>query len=355
MTEYMKLYLLVRQNIMDGVYAYGEKVPSKRRMAEKSGASVITVEHAYNLLMEEGYIEARERSGYYVIYQKGASFGGAIPSKTKRFTIGTAETENREKVERHLFPFSVFAKVMREVLTDFGEKIMSPSPNQGLFELREALSSYLARSRNMMVSPFQIWIGSGAEYLYGLNLQVLGRDRLYALEDPSYEKIRKVYEANGASIDFLPMKKDGIASEALEETKATVLHVTPVNSYPSGVTASASKRNEYVDWARERGGLIIEDDFDSEFTILSKPEDTLFSLDQGGHVIYMNSFSKTIAPSMRMAYVVLPPKLVSLYEKKVGFYSCTVPVFEQLVLAKFISQGHFERHINRVRRYRRRR
>ena len=150
----------------------------------------------------------------------------------------------------------------------------------------------------MDVSPEQILIGSGAEYIYGLNVQVLGRDRLYALENPSYDKIRKVYEANGARTDLLTMGEGGIESGELSRTKASVLHVTPFNSFPSGITASASKRAEYIRWAKARGGYIIEDDFDSEFTLLSKPEDTLFSLAPDGLVIYMNTFSKTIAPSV---------------------------------------------------------
>lgn len=205
----------------------------------------------------------------------------------------------------------------------------------------------------MDVSPEQILIGSGAEYIYGLNVQVLGRDRLYALENPSYDKIRKVYEANGARTDLLTMGEDGIESGELFRTKASVLHVTPFNSFPSGITASASKRAEYIRWAKARGGYIIEDDFDSEFTLLSKPEDTLFSLAPDGLVIYMNTFSKTIAPSIRAGYLVLPRSCMALYEKKAGFYSCTVPVYDQLVLAEFIDNGDFERHINRVRRRRR--
>ena len=151
------------------------------------------------------------------------------------------------------------------------------------------------------------------------------------------------------------MGQDGIRTEELARSRASVLHVTPFNSYPSGITASASKRAEYIRWAKERGGYIIEDDFDSEFTLLSKPEDTLYSLDPGGSVIYMNTFSKTIAPSVRAGYLVLPRPWVAVYEKKVGFYSCTVPVFDQLVLAEFMNRGHFERHINRVRRRRKKR
>lgn len=354
MTAYMTLYLSIRDAITSGVYGYGAKLPSKRQTAEAQGVSLITVAHAYDLLVEEGYVEPRERSGYFVVFREMDNYGAADPRPMSRsMDIARAKTEQREAGERDLFPFSIFARTMRSVLSAYGEKILDPSPNHGCEELRRAIASYLARSRHMRVSPEQILIGSGAEYLYGLNIQVLGQGQIYALEDPSYQKIEQVYRANGISIDKLRMGKSGIETSELLRTRARVLHVTPFNSFPSGITATASKRAEYLRFARERHAMIIEDDFDSEFTLLSKPEDTLFSMEPEGHVIYMNSFSKTIAPSIRTGYLVLPPQMVPLYQLRVGFYSCTVPVFDQLVLAEFISQGHFERHINRVRRRRR--
>ena len=353
MTGYMKLYTLLREKITRRIYHEGDKLPSKRQLADESGYSVITVEHAYELLTEEGYVEPRERSGYYVIYKEGDSYPVAEKVVPFRQTPERVDVERREAGERDLFPFSAFARTMRNVLSTSGEKILDPSPNKGCLALREALAAYLARSRHMEVSPEAILIGSGAEYLYGLNVQVLGRNRMYALENPSYEKIRKVYEAWQVPLEFLTMGKEGIETRELEKSHASVPHVTPFNSYPSGITASASKRAEYIRWARKRQGYIIEDDFDSEFTLLSKPEDTLFSLSPEGPVIYMNSFSKTIAPSIRVGYLVIPAPLLPRYEEKVGFYSCTVPVFDQLVLAEFIRSGQFERHINRVRRRRR--
>lgn len=353
MTGYMKLYTALREKITGGVYTSGSRLPSKRQLADESGYSVITVEHAYELLTEEGYVEPRERSGYFVIYKERDAYPVSEGRRERRRAAEPVAVERRDEMERDLFPFSAFARTMRNVLSTYGEKILNPSPNQGCRELREALASYLARSRDMHVPPEGIIIGSGAEYLYGLNVQVLGRDRVYGLENPSYEKIRKVYEASQVEVEMLAMGKEGIESKALARSRASVLHVTPFNSFPSGITASASKRAEYIRWAEERKGFIIEDDFDSEFTLLSKPEDTLFSLAPSGPVIYMNSFSKTIAPSIRVGYLVLPEPMISLYREKVGFYSCTVPVFDQLVLAEFIESGQFERHINRVRRRRR--
>lgn len=342
--EYMKIYVRIRQEIIKGIYAFGDKLPSKRVLAEESGTSVITVEHAYGILCEEGYIESRERSGYFVIYNEDECLPVAEESAPHIISTGHSLEDD--------FPFSVFAKTIRRVLSEYGEKLLVKSPNFGLFELREAVSRYLGRSRGIIVKPSNIIIGAGAEYLYSIIVQVLGRDRIYGLENPSYEKIKKVYTANGAECEMLDMGKDGIKSSELARARATALHITPFNSFPSGITASASKRREYLRWAQERGAFIIEDDFDSEFSMSTKTEDTVFSEDKG-NVIYINTFSKTIAPSIRMGYMVLPDCLMDAFSENAGFYSCTVSVFEQYIVAEFINNGDFERHINRIRRKRR--
>ena len=309
--------------------------------------SVITVEHTYAILCDEGYAQARERSGYFVTYREG----DFVPIREQdRLQTDFSEVYPHSEEE---FPFSVFAKTMRSVISKYGDRILVKSPNAGSPELRRAVCAYLARGKGINVAPEQIIIGSGAEYIYGLIVQLLGREKLFAIENPSYEKIRSVYMANGVECDLLKMGKDGILRSELNRTAAGVLHITPFCSYPSGVTASASKRREYISWAKKHSGIIIEDDFASEFTVSTKNEDTVFSLDPYGSVIYINTFSKTVASSMRIGYMVLPENLAELFYEKMGFYSCTVPVFDQYVLAEFIENGDFERHINRVRRKRR--
>ena len=199
----------------------------------------------------------------------------------------------------------------------------------------------------------QIIIGSGSEYLYGLIIELLGRHRSYAIEPPSYKKIEQVYTTSDVSLEKLPLSHDGIDSKALKNSSADVLHISPYRSYPSGVTATASKRHEYLRWAELGSRYIIEDDFESEFSVSRKPEETLFSHSFKDNVIYMNTFSKTISPSFRIGYMVLPKELAKAYEEKLGFLSCTVPTYLQLVLAELINNGDFERHINRVRRNKR--
>ncbi len=405
---YMQLYRQLRDDIVNGYYSLGDRIPSKRLLAEESGTSVITTDHTLSLLYEEGYIEIKERSGCFVIYkreeglyshdlseefpiagkssaqQKEASrLSGGDPyplgkdsGTDKKKTSSISEKADsalsfsdpeegsytlpsspasaiREAVEES-FPFSTFAKTMRRVLSNYGEAILTRSPNFGTMEFRSAIANYLARARGILVSPDQILIGSGSEYMYSLIVQMLGREQLFGIEDPSYDKIRKVYEANGVSVDLLKMGHRGITSQALQSTRARVLHVTPYHSYPTGITADASKRAEYIRWAKENHAIIIEDDMDSEFTLSTKAEDTIFSLAPDHTVIYMNTFTRTISPSIRCGYMVLPASLADALKSKIDFYSCTVPVFDQYVIAEFIANGDFERHINRVRRMLRR-
>ena len=185
-------------------------------------------------------------------------------------------------------------------------------------------------------------------------VDLLGRDKTYAIESPSYEKIEQVYRAAGVRYELLPLSDDGIDGAALSGSRADVLHTTPYRSFPTGVTASASKRYEYISWSSSGDRFIVESDYDSEFSVSQKPADTLFVLSNRDNVIYLNTFSKTISPSLRVGYMVLPKRLVKTFEERLGFYSCTVPTFEQLVLTELLNSGDFERHINRVRRAKRR-
>ncbi len=339
---YLQLYRQVRQDIVKGILPYGTKLPSKRLLGEELGLSTVTVEHSYSLLCDEGYAEARQRSGYYVIFRPDHGFAEPVEVGSEVFPSHRGEASD--------FPFSLLTKTMRRVMNDWGEAILETSPGTGCTQLREAICQYLARSRGICVSAEQVVIGSGSEHLYTLVLGLLGRHREYAIEFPSYHKIEQVYRASKVSFTMLPLGSEGIESHALWSCHSDVLHISPYRSYPSGVTASASKRHEYLSWVSKGERYIVEDDFQSEFSLSRTPADTLFSQSEEERVIYMNSFSKTISPSLRVAYMVLPRALVPLYRERLGFLSCTVPTFQQLVLAALLQGGEFERHINRVRR-----
>lgn len=343
---YLQVYKQLRDDIISELYPYNTKLPSKRSLAEETGVSTITIEHAYALLCDEGYVEARERSGYIVIFRRSDGFAASIEHHTEHITHYSENTNTQ-------FPISVISKTMRRVLSERGELLLEKSHNCGCYELREAICHYLARNRGIQVDVEQIVIGSGSEYLYGLIVELLGRNRVYAIESPSYKKIEQVYKAAEIAYDSLPLKSSGIDSKALSETKADILHTTPYRSYPSGVTATASKRHEYIRWSERNNRYIIEDDFESEFSVSAKPTETLFSLSCNDNVIYLNTFSQTISPSLRVGYMVLPKHLVKEFNSRLGFYSCTVPTFMQYVLTELINNGDFERHINRVRRNKR--
>ncbi|MBQ4284643.1 MAG: PLP-dependent aminotransferase family protein [Lachnospira sp.] len=345
---YQQLYKQIRDDIINEIYPYNTKLPSKRLVADEVGVSIITVEHAYALLCEEGYVEAKERSGYFVAFRATDGFVGATDTTYNISSIAHSHT-----IYKSEFSYPLLSKTMRKVMNDYGERLLERPLNAGCLELRDAIRQYLARSRGILADTEQIIIGSGAEYLYRMIVSMLGQEHIYAIESPSYNKIEQVYLACHATLEMLPLGSDGIESHALQQTKADILHITPYRSFPSGVTASASKRHEYLRWAGRSNRYIVEDDFESEFSVSKKPEDTLFSHTQNDNVIYMNTFSKTISPALRVGYMVLPKHLVNVYEEKLGFYSCTVPTFEQFVLAELISGGDFERHINRVRRNKR--
>ena len=237
---YLQIYRQLRADIVGGAFAYGSKLPSKRLLAEELGVSTITTEHAYDLLCEEGYAQARERSGYFVVFRRSDGFAASDSRPPEPMRGKNIEHSKPE------FSLSLLSRTMRKVIADCGEEILERSPHSGRIELRDALRQYLARNRGISVDTDQIIVGSGAEYLYGLIVDLLGRDKTYAIESPSYEKIEQVYRAAGVRYELLPLSDDGIDGAALSGSKADILHTTPYRSFPTGVTASASKRYEYI-------------------------------------------------------------------------------------------------------------
>ncbi len=349
---YLQIYKQLKNDIVSGAFPYGSKLPSKRILASEIGVSTITIEHAYALLCEEGYTEARERSGFVVIFKQTDGFASSEEHEKAISITSTNIMNNNSSIPS--FPVSLLSKTMRKVLSEYQDVILNKSPNLGIVELRNAIKQYLARNRDINVDLDQIVIGAGAEYLYGLIVFLLGNDKIFAIENPSYHKLEQIYQTSGVEVELLPLSDDGIDSVALANSNADVLHTTPYRSYPTGITASASKRHEYIRWASKGNRYVIESDYGSEFSVSTQPTETLFVLSQNDNIIYLNTFSKTLSPSMRIGYMVLPKKLVKPFEEKLGFYSCTVPTFEQYVLAELIKSGDFERHINRIRRSKRR-
>ena len=344
MQKYVLIYSEIKEKIQSGIYPANSKLPSKRVTADKYGVSVITVEKAYATLFEEGYIYSEEKKGYFVY---PIDITSTIKPKKENSTF-TYINDSEEKASD--FEYSVWFKTVRKVIAEKGEKLFIKSPNKGLGVLRNAIADYLYRYRKMSVPPKNIIIGSGAEQLYESAVRVLGRDKIYGIENPCYSMISSVYDGLGVKTISLTMGKDGIESKELNSKDFNVLHVTPFNSFPSGITASAKKRHEYLSLMQQRKGYIIEDDFASEFFKPGNPIDSLYSLSDSDNVIYINTFSKSLSPSMRMGYMILPDNLLEKYDSILGEFSCSVPVMEQYVLTEFINSGNFERHLNKMRR-----
>ena len=342
---YEDLYRCIREDILSGRLCPGQKLPSKRALAENLEVSKITVEGAYNQLLAEGYIRSREKVGYFVesVERTTAPISHTLPPKTPEDTCIDLTSNAPAQ-----FPFSVWSKLQREVMLDLGEQLLQALPNQGLWQLRQAIADHLAQFRGMQVSPANILIGAGTDFLYNLLIQLLGRDKIYACEEPGYGKIRKIYAAGGVKCISAPMDEQGVIPDVLEN--AQVLHISPSHHYPTGIITPMSRRQALLAWAKE-GNWIIEDDYDSEFRFNAHPMPTMQSMDKAGRVIYMNTFSKTLAPSIRISYMVLPEALMKQFQENLGFYSCTVPSFEQYTLARFLSRGYFEKHLNRMRKF----
>ncbi len=349
MPLYQQLYRAILADLLSGAIAGGTRLPSRRALAEHLNVSRVTVEAAYGQLLAEGYITSRPRSGYYAEQLELHPLPEPIPHREPVLPLPTPPTASASH-----FPFSVWAKLMRTVLLDHRELLLLPPPNTGLSQLRQAIAGLLHRSYGMNVSPDAIVIGAGAEYLYTILIQLLGRDLVYGLETPGHRKAWQVYEANAVSPRPVSLDESGVCLSSLEQSGSNVLHASPGHQFPTGIVMPITRRQQQMSWlGGSQDRWLIEDNYDSEFRFSGRIIPSMFSMDTTGRVIYLNTFSKTITPALRISYMVLPPALMQLYQAKLGFYSCTVPSFEQLTLAKFRDEGYFEKHVSRSkRRYR---
>ena len=357
---YQRLYDAIRRDAISGKFAPCEKLPSKRTLARNLGVSAITVENAYDQLISEGFVYALPKKGYFVapsIPQKRRAaqvLDLQINAAANRAQSGADEPPilfdfSSNRADPELFPFFTWAKMIRAAMTTREKKLLEPSPGAGVVELRRAISQYLASFRGLSVDPNQIVVGSGAEYLYGLVVQLLGRDKIFCVETPGYKKPRQIYEALGVECRLARIDDKGARVDELKRVCADVAHINPTHHFPTGVTATLSRRHELLAWANERDErYVLEDDYDSEFRFNGRPIVPMFGLDPD-KVVYMNTFSKSLAPTIRISYMALPVALANRFYEKLGFYSCTVSTFDQYALAEFLRQGYFERHINRMR------
>lgn len=349
---YDYLYRCIKNDILSGRIGVGEKLPSKRSLAKHLNISVITVENAYAQLLLEGYITSCEKKGYFVNDTGCVPQASCLirPKAEEEFEYAYFADLKSNRIRRNRFPFSTWAKLLRDTLSERPEQLLKTVPYNGVYELRLALAEFLHEFRGMQVLPSQIVICSGTDSMYG-RLFCLLDDATWAVENIGSQKITGLYDMYHAKWKSVPRDEYGVDMNSLYESGCNVVHVSPAQHFPIGTVMPVKRRTELLEWADRKGYYIIEDDYDSEFWYQGKPAPTLYSLDGNGRVIYFNTFSKTLIPSLRISYMVLPYELAQHYEEGLSFYSGTVPSMEQYALARFISEGYFERHINHMRNY----
>jgi GntR family transcriptional regulator/MocR family aminotransferase len=355
-TLYEFLYTSIKNDILEEKIIANEKLPSKRTLSEHLRISTVTVENAYMQLLVEGYIYSVEKKGYYVSKLHKNFFHQTserrkepmnIPKKQECFMDFKANSINAEN-----FPFSVWSKLTREVLSEKNTQLLQKMPFNGVEELRHVIVEYLYRFRGIVVSKDQIVIGAGTEYLYNLLIQFFGKNNILGVENPGYSKISEIYKANDVAYEYISLDQYGLSISELEKSKSNIIHISPTHHFPTGIVMPIQRRQEILNWVNERENrYIIEDDYDSEFRFTGRPIQPLQSIDKNEKVIYINTFTKSIAPTLRISYMVLPPRLMERFTEKMGFYSCTVSSFEQYTLARFMEKGYFEKHINRMRNF----
>jgi GntR family transcriptional regulator/MocR family aminotransferase len=350
---YEQLYNHIRSLIQNKILNPNEKLPSKRKLSQHLKVSQITVETAYLQLKAEGYIRSNEKIGYFVEPYTSLLVSDKSPVKTTKKSTRLVEYEYDLKtnvVDPIHFPYDAWAKLERDTFLDAKHSLLNSGDPEGLYELRVQISLYLYQFRGISTKPENIIIGAGSDFLLNLLTLLIGKDKCYALESPGYPKLKKLYDAYGVHTKYISLDASGMSIESLNKEKADIVHVSPSHQYPSGIVMPISRRNQLLSWAYEKSErYIIEDDYDSEFRFSGNPIPAMQGMDSLGKVIYLNNFSKSMAPTFRVAFMVLPQSLLDIYYQKYSFFSNTVPIFEQLVLSRFLESKAFEKHLNRMK------
>ena len=356
---YEYVYQQIRDDIVAGRIAAGEHLPSKRAFASHLGISVTTIENAYSQLLAEGYICSKPRRGYYASELPDAPVLPLAETELDRDSapagLNAHDVDGRVEQFDALSPSALEAarlwqSALRATLTSEDEReIFSPAPAQGTVRLRCAIAHHLRGTRGMNVDSDNIVIGAGAQLLDTMLVQLLGADKVYAVEDPGYLRLTRIYQAMGCKVRHIPLDDDGVDLSTLQKTGTDVLHLMPSHQYPTGLVTSIARRYALLSWAAERPGrYLIEDDFDCEFRLAGKPIPALASIDAAQSVIYTNTFSKSLSSALRLAYMVLPDELMERFRCNLGFYASSVSSVDQVTLARLLESGDYERHVNRV-------
>jgi len=358
---YQQIYEYIRDEIRTGKLLAGEKLPSTRSLAEYLQVARSTVDLSYSQLVAEGYVEARPCKGYFVSpVEELLELSVRKPEKTARGADLTSHRENSRQVRYDFsphavslrdFPLATWKKITRNILVDANSEMFALGDAQGDYRLRETISRYLHSSRGVNCRPEQIIVGAGTDYLFMLLEKILGRHVPVAMEEPTYQRAYRIFQSFAYEIITVPMDGSGMKVEELQKTHARLAYVMPSHQFPTGIVMPIGRRMELLKWAVEgEDSYLIEDDYDSEFRYRGKPIPSLQASDLNDRVIYMGTFSKSIAPAIRVGYMVLPERLLARYLENCGCYASTVSRIDQRILNEFICDGYFERYLNKMRK-----
>lgn len=351
---YEQIYRYIKRDIQDGKIKYQEKLPSTRTLSRHLEVSRSTVELAYEQLLSEGYIEAIPCKGFYV-----SQIETVFPfQREKKRMVSRTEAKKEEYkynftpngVDLNSFPYHIWRKLSREILTDDRAELFRSGDSKGEYGFRCAIANYLYQARGVHCVPEQIIVGAGSDYLLMLLSTIIGKEHVLGVEDPVYKQAYRLFLSLSYEVKAVRMDQNGMEVKALSKSGADIAYVTPSHQYPTGVIMPINRRMELLKWADDKEGrYIIEDDYDSEYRYKGKPIPALQGYDVHGKVIYLGTFSKSIAPAIRLSYMVLQKPLLEIYEKKCRFLHSTVSKVDQLIVQRFIEEGHYERHLNKTR------
>lgn len=349
---YRQLYEAIKQAIIEGQIPVGTKLPSKRKLGEFLAISQTTVEQAYHQLAAEGYIEARPRRGFFTQpLQTLAYIDAPVVRTTEDAPVSYRYDFNSAAIDTASFPFTAWRRLAKDLLHETNAELLLSGHPQGDAALRHEIRNYLYQSRGVTCVAEQIVVGSGTEQLLPLLIRLFGSEVVYGYENPGYPLTHSIFDHHDRQSVPLSVDSEGLRIDALEASHADIAYVTPSHQFPTGAVLSALRRTQLLNWAAaDSRRFIIEDDYDSEFRYTSRPIPALQSMDVSGRVIYLSTFSKSLMPSLRIAYMVLPKQLLPLYQETFRYYSSSVPRFDQQLVAQFMKDGHFSRHLNRMRK-----
>ena len=359
---YEQIYDHIKTEIRDGKLLAGERLPSTRSLAGYLQVARSTVEYAYDQLLSEGYIEAVPYKGYFVCAMEELFHMEETKDATETDGSGESESLGREseslkyrfsphEIDMSGFPFGIWKKITKTILNSGNSDLFARGEAQGDRDLRETITRYLHSSRGVNCTPEQIIVGAGNDYLLMLLEKILGRHVRIAMENPTYKRTYRIFQSFAYNIVTVDMDESGMRTDCLTQADVSAAYVMPSHQFPMGIVMPIRRRMELLKWAS--GGedrYLIEDDYDSEFRYYGKPIPALQASDKQGKVIYIGTFSKAIAPAIRVSFMVLPQALSERYRRDCSFYSCTVSRIDQRILNEFIRDGYFERHLNKMRK-----